>query len=230
MGDLLVKGTAPAPGTVRGWTVPEGTNGLGPAGGPRAGGRPGHDQTGEFGLVTSTTGCADRDGVADLGRGCSRRGRERALPAGHDAGKTVGCGRASLTGTPRQPAGDAGPGGAGPPRANSSSTCMTRKGGGIYAPWIPPFLFGGCPAGAHHMKAGSGRAGRRRLGRGLFRCWPRGRAWIGKQIACLFGTLPDRVGTKPGRNPSRRRCRTPLRAVPGNGTVRHERREPRAGG
>src|SRR3954471_1718417 len=26
MGDLLVKGTAPAPGTGRGWTVPEGTN------------------------------------------------------------------------------------------------------------------------------------------------------------------------------------------------------------
>ena len=63
----LVKGTAPAPGTVRGWTVPEGTNGLGPAGCPRAGDRPGHDQTGEFGQVTSTTGCADRDGVADLG-------------------------------------------------------------------------------------------------------------------------------------------------------------------
>ena len=108
---------------------------------------------------------------------CSRWGREQALPAGCDAGTIVGCGRASWTDTPRQPAWDAGTGGAGPPRANSSSTCMTRNGDVIY------------PHGFHHPRPEAALPA-------LIRCRPIS-AHLGRKATRVEGPCEPRARGEP---------------------------------
>src|SRR3954453_17781445 len=107
-------------------------DGVEPAGQPdqQAGGLPLEQlgrPVGGLGQTEAAAGRADGEGVADLGLDAHDVGHKRDLPAGCEAGIIVGRRRASSTGTPRQPAGSAGPGGTMPPRANSSSPVYDRR-------------------------------------------------------------------------------------------------------
>ena len=86
MGDLLVKGTAPAPGTVRGWTVPRRDERRGLAYDRHPEMREGRGHPGRLGPADSSTAKLDREIVAGL---ATRFGDHSSAPRAGGDGRVI---------------------------------------------------------------------------------------------------------------------------------------------